>query len=100
MAEASGKPWGATVAVFAVAITSSAPAAARWTVTPDITVRETYTDNVFIGGFAGNPASSDFATQVTPGIAIEGTSPRLRGTFRFNPTAILYARNPSQDYVA
>src|SRR4051812_21081939 len=97
MAEASGKVRGAAVLVFAVAVTASGPAAARWTVTKDISVRETYTDNVFVGSAA---PTSDYVTQVTPGIAVEGTSPRLKGIFRYNPTALFYANNPNQNYIA
>src|SRR4051812_47991771 len=97
MAEARGKRRGAAVLVFAVAVTASGAAGARWTVTKDISLRETYTDNVFVG----SPTStSDFITQVTPGIGIEGTSPRVQGKFRYSPTALFYANNPSQNYVA
>ena len=97
MAEASGHSRGAAVFVLALATTASGPAAALWTVTPEITVRETYTDNVFVGSPS---ATSDFVTQVTPSIGVSGTSPRLKGTFRYSPTALFYAQNPSQDYIA
>jgi len=96
MAEASAQRAGAAVLLLALALNAD-QAAATWTVTPDVTVRETYTNNVF---FAGSTPISDFATQVTPGIRIDGSGPRFSATFRYNPTALFYARNPSQDYIA
>lgn len=69
----------------------AADAAARsWTVTPSIELRETYTDNAFLG--VGTPRS-DFVTQVTPGIRIEGRSPRLAANLAYAPSAQFYARN-------
>ena len=62
----------------------------RWTVRPEITVREAYTDNAFIG--TGTPRS-DWVTQVTPGIRIDGRSPRLTASVNYAPSAIYYARN-------
>jgi uncharacterized protein (PEP-CTERM system associated) len=68
-----------------------------WTVTPSIEVRESYTDNVFLG--VGEPRS-DFITQVTPGINIEGRSPRLLGHLTYAPSAIFYADNSdANDFV-
>jgi uncharacterized protein (PEP-CTERM system associated) len=68
-----------------------------WTVTPSITLRETYTDNVFIGT---DPPRSDFVTQVTPGIRIDGRSPRLAANLTYAPSAIFYARNNEANDVA
>jgi uncharacterized protein (PEP-CTERM system associated) len=65
-------------------------AAASWTVRPEITLRETYTDNAFIG--SGTPRS-DWVTQVTPGIRIDGRGPRLTANLSYFPSAVFYARN-------
>jgi uncharacterized protein (PEP-CTERM system associated) len=64
--------------------------AANWTVRPEITLRETYTDNVFIG--VGTPRS-DWVTEVTPAIRIDGRSPRLTANLSYAPSAVFYARN-------
>lgn len=66
----------------------------RWTVRPEITLREAYTDNAFIG--TGTPRS-DWVTQVTPGIRIDGRSPRLTVDFNYAPSALFYARNSEGD---
>lgn len=73
------------------------PLTRRWTVRPEITLREAYTDNAFIG--TGTPRS-DWVTQVTPGIRIDGRSPRLAASLNYAPSAIYYARNPDgNDFV-
>ena len=64
--------------------------AAEWRVLPDLTLREIYTDNAFLG--VGEPRS-DFVTEVTPGIRIVGRSPRLAANFSYRPSALFYARN-------
>ena len=64
--------------------------AANWIVRPEITLRETYTDNAFIG--QGAPRS-DWVTEVTPAIRIDGRSPRLTASLNYAPSAIFYARN-------
>ena len=64
-------------------------AAADWRVAPDITLRETYTDNVFFGA---GPRTDDFITQVTPGIRIDGKSARLTASLDYRPSALFYAR--------
>ena len=78
--------WRAAVAplVFTAANTT----AANWTVVPEISVRETYTDNVFLS----EPLTHDFITQVTPGIRIDGRGPRLAATLSYRPSALFYAR--------
>jgi uncharacterized protein (PEP-CTERM system associated) len=71
--------------------------AGNWTVTPSIELRETYTDNAFLGT---DPPRSDFVTQVTPGIRIDGRSPRLTANLSYTPTALFYARNSEANDVA
>ena len=76
---------------------NATPAGATWTVAPDITVRETYTDNVFVGS---STRESDFVTQATPGLTINGAGRRFRANFRYNPSVLLYAHNSSENNVA
>src|SRR5262249_13356552 len=62
-----------------------------WRVRPEITLRETYTDNACLG--QGEPGS-DWVTLVTPGIRIDGRSRRFTADFAYTPSAVFYARNP------
>jgi uncharacterized protein (PEP-CTERM system associated) len=64
--------------------------AGGWAVQPSITLRETYTDNAFPDS---TEARSDFITQVTPAIRIEGRTPRLTANFNYAPTALFFAQN-------
>ena len=70
---------------------SEQPATGRnWTVTPSVSVRETYTDNAFPDSAT---ARSDFVTLVTPGIRIDGRTPRLTANLDYAPRALFFARN-------
>ena len=89
------RPWRFCGALFLLAAHNAG--AVNWVVTPDITLRETYTDNVFIGT---GTSRDDFVTEITPGIRIEGRGPRLDATFDYRPTAVLYARTNEEDYIA
>ncbi len=73
-----------------IAAAAERPLTRAWTVRPEITLRETYTDNAFFGT---GTARSDFITQVTPGIRIDGASPRLIANLNYAPSALFYARN-------
>jgi len=84
----AARRWRALAGLL-VTIAANVPAA-NWTVRPEITLRETYTDNAFIG--VGTP-TSDWVTQVTPGIRIDGRSPRLTANLNYAPSAVFYARN-------
>jgi uncharacterized protein (PEP-CTERM system associated) len=79
------------------AVRETLPQTRGWTVTPSIALRETYTDNAFIGQ---ETARSDFITQVTPGIRIDGRSPRLAANLTYAPSALFYARNSEANDVA
>lgn len=84
----AARKWRA-VAALLVPIAANVPAA-NWIVKPEITLRETYTDNAFIG--QGTPRS-DWVTEVMPAIRIDGRSPRLTAYLNYAPSAIFYARN-------
>lgn len=74
-----------------------APQARPWTITPTIGVGEEYTDNLLNTGAIGR--GDDFITLLTPGISIEGDSPRLQGGLSYHPIVNLYARHGDQDRV-
>ena len=71
--------------------------AGKWTVTPDITVRGTYTDNASL---LAVPTEGDFVTQVAPGIHIAGRGGRFKGNLDYTANAIFYGRNSAQDRIA
>lgn len=91
----AARTWRAVAA--SVVLTAARAAEAGWTVVPDVTLRETYTDNAFIG--IGTPRS-DSVTQVTPGLLIDGHGPRVTANFNYRPSALFYARNSEANDVA
>jgi len=68
-----------------------------WRVQPSITVRETYTDNAFTDS---PEPRSDFVTLVTPGLRVDGRTPRLTASLNYAPSAIYYARNSEGNDIA
>jgi len=74
----------------AAAAESSRFRSGGWAVQPSIALRETYTDNAFPDS---TEARHDFITQVTPGIRIEGRTPRLTANFNYAPTGLFFAHN-------
>lgn len=83
----AARAWGGVAALLVLATANAETAA--WKVVPDVTLRETYTDNVFLGA---GPRTHDFITEVTPGIVIDGRSPRLSASLVYRPSALVYAR--------
>ena len=86
------------VLAAALTLSSSLPAshaATGWTVETDLSLLETYNDNT--GLAAPGAERSDFITQVSPGLRINGTAPRLRASFEYRPSLLFYARNTQED---
>lgn len=78
---------GAAALVVLVAAHSRA---ADWTISTEIGLRETYTDNAFIGT---TPRREDFVTEITPSLRIDGRSARLTASLHYRPSALVYARH-------
>src|SRR5688572_33212907 len=76
------RAWGGVAALLMLA-TANADTAS-WKVAPEISLRETYTDNVFL---SAGPRTHDFITQVTPGIVVDGRGPRLTASPVHRPSA-------------
>jgi uncharacterized protein (PEP-CTERM system associated) len=90
------RPWHkALAALLLLSSIPGASVAAGWTITPDITLTERYNDNTTLG--ASGRENSDFITQVTPGLRIDGSGPRFRASFDYRPSALFYARNSRED---
>ena len=70
-------------------------AANGWRVVTDLTLVETYNNNT--GLAAAGAEQDDFITTVSPGLRIEADTPRLRVSFDYRPSLLLYARNTQED---
>lgn len=71
--------------------------AAEWNIQPRLTVSETYTDNVGIGGgfggFGGRGHGSDFITQINPGMNISGEGRRFKVDLGYTMNNLIYAKS-------
>ena len=63
--------------------------AAEWTVVPRLSLRETYTDNLRLGGGAGR---GDFITQINPGLSLGGVGPRFTLNANYTMNNLIYAQ--------
>src|SRR5579862_8959400 len=87
----------AAFGVVAAAAGTAPPArAGDWLITPRLEDQEIFTDNVFA---TPTDRRSDLITALSPGLSIEGASPRLTGKLDYSPTLYRYALTPSQDAV-
>ena len=77
-------------------LTSSA-LAGKWTVTPSIGVRETYTDNASLVAL---PTRGTFVTQVSPGIHIAGGGARFKGNLDYTADGVVYSNDVAKNTVA
>lgn len=64
--------------------------AAKWEITPTVSVQETYTDNV--GLEPAGAERSEWITQLKPGISVVGRGPRLRVNAAYAPQGRYYAQ--------
>jgi uncharacterized protein (PEP-CTERM system associated) len=69
--------------------------AADWQVTPRVELRETYTDNVRLA--PRGQEESDFVTEIEPGVAITGVSPRLQMQLDYAFKYRVYAKNSDEN---
>lgn len=78
-----------------------APGQPNWTVTPSIDVELRATDNARTLSYAttGRGQQSEFVTNVTPSLLIQGASQRLTGSFSFAPQLRFYANDSRQNSV-
>ncbi|QOJ08250.1 TIGR03016 family PEP-CTERM system-associated outer membrane protein [Nitrosomonas sp. H1_AOB3] len=73
--------------------------AAEWNIQPRLTVSETYTDNVRLGGgsgfggFGGLGSGSEFITQISPGVNITGEGRRFKSNLSYTLNNLVYAKN-------
>lgn len=73
-----------------------AATAENWTITPQLSDQEEFTDNVLL---TPTEQRSDVITTLSPSIAFSGSSTRLQGTFDYSPTLYLYALTPGENLI-
>jgi uncharacterized protein (PEP-CTERM system associated) len=76
-------------AATAILLPSSYSNAAEWRILRRINLVETYSDNVRLG----QGGSSDFITQINPGITIDGTGTRFNTNVNYTTNSLIYAEN-------
>lgn len=81
--------------IAALSFMSAGVQAVEWNVSPRLDLGETYTDNVMLA--PSGSAKSDWITQVTPGISIEGTGSRLRLRADYALQNLVYANESSRN---
>jgi len=69
--------------------------AANWTVAPQISATETYTDNVSLA--TSGQEKSDFVTEIAPRIVVRGTGARVKLSLDYALQEILYAKDSARN---
>lgn len=69
--------------------------AAQWSITPALTLSETYTNNVNVGG--AGVAEDEFVTQISPSISLSGKGRNLTLDLSYNMQNLLYAKNSDRN---
>lgn len=83
-----GFPYGATAA--------PAPANQGFSITPSLTLQESYNDNI---AATAKDHIFDYITTIIPGLLLNVDTQRLQGTLNYAPSIQLYARNSDQNRV-
>lgn len=82
-----------TFLLIELALTCSAANAEPWRIEPRLLLRETWTDNV--GLQPKQSASSDWLTEIAPGVAVRGTGVRTKLDLDYQLTQLVHARTSS-----
>jgi hypothetical protein len=82
------EPFGIVVFATLIALSSMVFAQEQYTLTPSISVSETYDDNIFLEN--ETLAVSDWITAVTPGIALDVQTPRHWLQLNYAPSIVRY----------
>ncbi|MCX4024992.1 TIGR03016 family PEP-CTERM system-associated outer membrane protein [Endozoicomonas sp. SM1973] len=69
---------------------------AQWTITPSVTAKDTYSDNI---NLSNNNKQSDQVLEIVPAIRIQGEGRRLRLNFDYNAQGLHYFENTNDDEV-
>lgn len=71
--------------------------AAEWDIQPRLSISETYTDNVRlggVGGFGGGGAGgSEFITQINPGVSLTGNGRRFNANANYTLNSLFFANS-------
>jgi uncharacterized protein (PEP-CTERM system associated) len=87
---------GSAAGLVVLGIAGSTPALADdWTFTPNVTVKETLTDNFDLA--PDSRKQGDLVTEIIPGISINGTGKRVKLHLDYRMDNLIYARHSSQN---
>lgn len=86
--------WSLLLRVLVWALPAAGARPADWTITPTLTVRESYTDNLFLA--PAGQSRGEFTTEVSPGIAVSASGPRLTLHFDYALQQFEYRREPAR----
>jgi len=89
--------WRAVAPLALTLILNTNAADAKWVVSPEIGLRELYSDNPTL---ATTDRRSDLITQITPAIRVDGSGARFKASLSYAPSAIFYAHHSSEDRLA
>ena len=92
-----GRAWRAVAPLALTLILYTNAADAKWIVSPEIGLRELYSDNPTL---ATTDRRSELITQITPSIRVDGGGARFKASLSYAPSAIFYARHTNEDRVA
>jgi len=70
------------------------PVPRGWTVVPELSVKEVFTDNLFL---TASDEEQDFVTELTPRINIYGNAKRASVRVNYAPRGLLYANNGDEN---
>jgi len=70
------------------------PVPPGWTVVPELSVKEVFTDNLFL---TASDEEQDFVTELTPRINIYGNAKRASVRVNYAPQGLLYANNGDEN---
>ncbi|MEN6587992.1 MAG: TIGR03016 family PEP-CTERM system-associated outer membrane protein [Sulfuricella sp.] len=71
--------------------------AAEWTITPSLDLKETYSDNITLA--SRGHEQNDLVTQITPGISLTGTGPRLKVKARYAMQNLFYLEDSRRNAI-
>lgn len=85
---------GRWCAVLLLALPAGGVRSADWTITPTLTTRESYTDNLFLA--PPGQARSESTSELSPGLSVTATGPRLTLHLDYSLQQINYRREPDR----
>lgn len=80
--------------IFCCGVYSANLYAVNWEITPEVSLREVYSDNIFLDG---NNEESDLITDISPGLTVVGDGNRLDLQFDYRIQNLIYLDNSERN---